>query len=119
MSCAAAATRRLSTFRGVLATKPGSELRPKLSVCARPTSHASLPHVAATGKVLIHRWSPNFRPIFDGVIVPLHHFASNRRCSCFCSVAHSGEPKVLFWNIFVLAGGAEREAPREKRRCRP
>jgi len=43
------------------------------------------PPSQAVNYVLIHRWSPNFRPIFDGVI-------------------------VLFWNIFVLAGGAEREA---------
>lgn len=35
--------------------------------------------------VLIQRWSPNFRPIFDGVV-------------------------VLSWNIYVLAGGAQREA---------
>ncbi|CAE7266232.1 unnamed protein product [Symbiodinium sp. CCMP2592] len=43
------------------------------------------PPSQAVNYVLIHRWSPNFRPIFDGVI-------------------------VLFWNFFVLAGGAEREA---------
>eukprot|EP00435_Cladocopium_sp_Y103_P038149 s1304_g10.t1 len=35
--------------------------------------------------VLIQRWSPNFRPIFDGVV-------------------------VFSWNIYVLAGGAQREA---------
>ncbi|CAK9030216.1 unnamed protein product [Durusdinium trenchii] len=35
--------------------------------------------------VLIQRWSPNFRPIFDGVV-------------------------VLSWNAYVLAGGAKREA---------
>mmetsp|Transcript_46418 Transcript_46418/g.86747 ORF Transcript_46418/g.86747 Transcript_46418/m.86747 type:complete len:504 (+) Transcript_46418:106-1617(+) len=35
--------------------------------------------------VLIQRWSPNFRPIFDGVV-------------------------VLFWNVYVLAGAADREA---------
>eukprot|EP00913_Durusdinium_trenchii_P032251 g30196.t1 len=34
--------------------------------------------------VLIQRWSPNFRPIFDGVV-------------------------VLSWNAYVLAGGAKRE----------
>lgn len=35
--------------------------------------------------VLIQRWLPNFRPIFDGVV-------------------------VFSWNIYVLAGGAQREA---------
>ncbi|CAE7569197.1 unnamed protein product [Symbiodinium natans] len=43
------------------------------------------PPSQAVNYVLIQRWSPNFRPIFDGVV-------------------------VLFWNIFVLGGGAEREA---------
>ncbi|CAE7529276.1 unnamed protein product [Symbiodinium pilosum] len=43
-----------------------------------PPSHA-------VNYVLIQRWSPNFRPIFDGVV-------------------------VLFWNTFVLGGGADREA---------
>ena len=87
------------------------------------------------GKVLIQRWSPNFRPIFDGVVVPavckriaavklrcvyiyiygffffFHILIQRSRLNLGClRCCRRNSRKVLFWNTFVLGGGADREA---------
>ncbi|CAJ1343267.1 unnamed protein product [Effrenium voratum] len=64
-----------SSFGAAAVLWPGDYLH---SMIFWPPSHL-------VNYVLIQRWSPNFRPIFDGVV-------------------------VLAWNTYVLAGGAVREA---------